>query len=46
MIPDEAEFLGALRKVIEAFESLGIEYAIGGSFASSQYGEARATARY
>ncbi len=43
MIPNEAEFLGALRKVIAAFNALGIEYALGGSFASSVYGEARAT---
>ena len=43
MIPTEAEFLGALRKVIAAFDALGIEYALGGSFASSLYGEARAT---
>jgi hypothetical protein len=43
MIPNEAEFLTALRKVIAAFDTLGIEYALGGSFASSLYGEARAT---
>jgi hypothetical protein len=43
MIPNEAEFLGALRKVIAAFDALGIEYALGGSLASSVYGEARAT---
>jgi hypothetical protein len=43
MIPNEAEFLAALRKVIAAFDALGIEYALGGSFASSLYGEARAT---
>ena len=28
MIPDEAEFLAALRKVIAAFDALGIEYAL------------------
>ena len=43
MIPNEAEFIAALRKVIAAFETLEIEYALGGSFASSLYGEARAT---
>jgi hypothetical protein len=43
MIPSEVEFLGALRKVITALDALGIEYALGGSFASSLYGEARAT---
>jgi hypothetical protein len=43
MIPNEAEFLGALRKVVAAFESLGIDYALGGSLASSLHGEARAT---
>ncbi|MBE7503636.1 MAG: hypothetical protein HS113_25770 [Verrucomicrobiales bacterium] len=43
MIPTEAEFLGALRKVIATLDALGIEYALGGSFASSLYGEARAT---
>jgi hypothetical protein len=32
-----------LRKVIAAFDSLGIEYALGGSLASSLHGEARAT---
>jgi hypothetical protein len=29
--------------IIEALESLGLQYAIGGSFASSTYGEARTT---
>ena len=29
--------------IIETFESLGLQYAIGGSFASSTYGEARTT---
>jgi hypothetical protein len=43
MIPTEAEFLGVLRKVIAALDAVGIEYALGGSFASSLYGEARAT---
>lgn len=43
MIPTEGEFLEALRKVIAALDALGIEYALGGSFASSLYGEARAT---
>ncbi len=43
MIPNEAEFLAALREVIAAFDTLGIGYALGGSFASSIYGEARAT---
>jgi len=43
MIPSEAEFLAALRKVVAAFDTLGIDYALGGSFASSLYGEARAT---
>jgi hypothetical protein len=43
MIPNETEFVDALRKVIAAFDALRIEYALGGSFASSIYGEARAT---
>ena len=43
MIPNEAEFLGALRKVVTAFDQLGIEYALAGSYASGLYGEARAT---
>jgi hypothetical protein len=43
MIPTEGEFLAALRKVVAALDALGIEYALGGSFASSLYGEARAT---
>jgi hypothetical protein len=43
MIPAEAEFLGVLRKVIAALDAVGIEYALGGSFASSLYGEPRAT---
>jgi len=43
MIPNEAEFLEALRKVIAAFDELAIQYAVGGSYASSLYGEARAT---
>ena len=43
MIPNEAEFLEALRKVTTAFDKLGIQYAVGGSYASSLYGEARAT---
>lgn len=33
MIPTEAEFLGVLRKVIAALDAVGIEYALGGSFA-------------
>ena len=43
MPPDEAEFIAALRRVAAAFDSLGIEHALGGSFASSVHGEARAT---
>lgn len=43
MIPNEAEFLEALRRVVAAFEQLGIDYAVAGSYASSIYGEARAT---
>jgi hypothetical protein len=43
MIPNEAEFLDALRKVTAALDQLGIEYAVDGSYASSLYGEARAT---
>ncbi len=43
MIPNEAEFLTALHRVIATFDTLGIAYALGGSFASSVYGEARAT---
>ncbi len=43
MILNEAEFIAALRKVIMALETLEIDYALGGSFASSLYGEARAT---
>jgi hypothetical protein len=37
------EFLAALRKVIVAFDTLDIEYALGGSLASSLHGEPRAT---
>jgi len=29
--------------IIETLQSLGLQYAIGGSFASSTYGEARTT---
>jgi len=43
MIPNEAEFVGALRRVVAAFETLKIDYALGGSLASSLHGEARAT---
>jgi hypothetical protein len=43
MIPPEAEFPGVLRKVIAALDAVRIEYALGGSFASSLYGEAAAT---
>ena len=43
MIPNQAEFLEALRLVTAAFDKLGIQYAVGGSYASSVYGEARAT---
>ena len=43
MIPNQAEFLEALRLVTTAFDKLGIQYAVGGSYASSLYGEARAT---
>lgn len=43
MLPTETEFIAALIKVVAAFESLGIDYALGGSFASSLHGEARAT---
>ena len=43
MIPNQAEFLEALRLVTAAFDKLGIQYAVGGSYASSLYGEARAT---
>jgi len=43
MIPEQTEFLDALGKVIAALEGLDIQYALGGSFASSLHGEARAT---
>jgi len=43
MIPNQAEFLEALRLVTAAFDTLRIQYAVGGSYASSLYGEARAT---
>jgi len=39
----DAERLGVLRGVVAAFEKLGIAYAIGGSWASSLYGEPRLT---
>ena len=41
MIPTEGEFLGALQRVVAALDALGIEYGLGGSFASSLRGEAR-----
>jgi hypothetical protein len=37
------EFKGFLRSVVETLERLGLLYAIGGSVASSIYGEARST---
>lgn len=39
----DAEPLDVLRAVVAAFERLGIGYAVGGSLASSLYGEARYT---
>ena len=37
------EMFGALDRLIEVFDDLGIEYAIGGSLASSAWGEPRST---
>src|SRR5260370_13331706 len=39
----ELEPLSVLRQVVEVFEKLGLAYAIGGSWASSFYGEPRTT---
>ena len=39
----DAQRLGVLRDVVGAFEGLGIAYAVGGSWASSLYGEPRLT---
>jgi hypothetical protein len=39
----EADILGALSPVVQAFEKLGVRYHIGGSVASSTHGIARAT---
>lgn len=39
----ETELLAAVRQVVTAFESLGVEYLIGGSVASSVLGEPRQT---
>lgn len=39
----EADLIAALRPVVEAFESLGVRYFLGGSIASSAHGVARAS---
>jgi hypothetical protein len=39
----DIEPLAVLRQVLAAFEALGVAYAVGGSWASSLYGEARMT---
>ena len=39
----QSEILGAVAKVVRAFEELGIEYLVGGSVASSLFGEPRQT---
>ncbi len=39
----EPEFKGFLHSVVETLERLGVTYSIGGSVASSVYGEARST---
>src|SRR2546428_494811 len=39
----ETELLAAVRQVVEAFEALGVDYLVGGSFASSVFGEPRQT---
>jgi hypothetical protein len=39
----EPEFDGFLRSIVETLEGLGLPYMIGGSVASSVYGEARST---
>lgn len=43
IMDDEMEPLAVLREVAGAFDALGIAYAVGGSWASSLYGEARMT---
>src|SRR5262249_33455205 len=42
-VENETEPLAVLREVAGAFEAMGIGYAVGGSWASSLYGEARMT---
>lgn len=37
------DIFGTLREVAGVLESLGVEWAVGGSFASSAHGEPRAT---
>jgi hypothetical protein len=44
MIKGEAELLRAVARVVEAFDALGVEYLVGGSMASSVFGEPRQTA--
>lgn len=43
MDANESEMFAAIRPVAKAFEQLNVEYLIGGSVASSVYGEPRAT---
>lgn len=39
----ETELLAAVARVVTAFDALGIEYLVGGSVASSVFGEPRQT---
>ena len=39
----ETELLGAIARVVRAFDSLGVDYLVGGSVASSVFGEPRLT---
>jgi hypothetical protein len=43
MNPHETELLAAIAQVVSAFDTLGVEYLIGGSVASSVFGEPRQT---
>jgi hypothetical protein len=39
----DAEWLAAIARVVAVFEALGVDYLIGGSIASSVFGEPRQT---
>ena len=39
----ETELLAAVLRVVEAFDALGLDYLVGGSIASSVFGEPRQT---